>query len=427
MGAFIDSLDIANRVCDHLGQTPILEVDEDSTKNSTISRVYDQLREAELQRNVWYFAKRKVVLRPLSVSSRLLAPKLWQTNETYLPGAIVKDANGDIWISWLADNYGNEPGVSDAWDSYFGPMTVELWSSGTTYFPGELVYKAGAYAGSFVVFLSLADSNSDNPDTTTAWAATTTYGLNDRAYSGGFTWRSLITLNLNVTPAVPPADYSSGVTYGTGNTATASDGFIYTATTPATIGVDPVTDDGTFWTRGAAAAWSKTPAQYDASAKWLPVFSDMTNLGNEWLYVGINSTSRNVYRAPAGSLRMARIGYRDRLAAHDYEPHGEYITSGAGIMVREFIANIKDVRKMHAMFCEGLAIRIAMGTAKKITGSDSEIATLASLYNKFMNEARTINGIEMGPEEPDEDEFLVIREGGDGGYSNGGNNYGRSW
>lgn len=418
MTAFLDSLDIGNRALDHLGLPHILAVDENSTRNSAISNAYDKLREAELRRNIWLFAKRRGTLRPLDSTARLLSPDVWTANETYLPGSIVADGNGDLWISWKADNYGFEPGISDVWDAYYGPMSVHLYASGTSYDGGELVYKDGA-DGSFVIFLSLAVGNSDNPSTTTAWSATTTYGLNDRVYSGAAMWRSLLTLNTGVTPADAPNAYNSGVTYAAAARVTASNGFTYTAV-GTTTGVDPIDDDGTFWTKGVAAGWSRTPALYSASPKWLPLFAGMTNFGAEYLYI---SGGRNIFRVPSGFLRRARQGYRQVHAADDNEPIGSYIVSGSSLLNIDFIASIRDVRKFDPMFCEAFAVRLAMGVCEKLTQSRSKLSDLAAEYTKFMIEARAVNGIELGPEEADEDEWLTVQRGGNGGFSNASTNW----
>ncbi len=427
MSSFVDSLDVANRALDNLGKPHILDVNEDSLANSTIAGVYDKLREAELEGHIWRFAKRKVLLRPVTQTSRLLKPAQWNINETYLPGAIVSDVNGSIWISWLADNFGNEPGISDAWDAYYGPMAVDQWAPNVGYFAGELVWKQATFPGSFAIFMSTKFGNNDTPDVTTPWSATTVYGLNDRAFSGGSLWRSLITNNLNITPADIPNAYSSGTIYAAGNTVTASDGFVYTCVSNNTIGIDPTIDDGTFWTHGVAAAWSRVPAQFAASGNWLPLFSDMIDLGPEWQFAIpsniISGQALNAFRFPAGVGRHARLGYRFRQGPDDYEPHGDYITSADAQILWEFMADIKDVRKMDAMFCEALAARIALATCKKLTGSEAALPNLASIYNKWILLAASVNGIEMGPEEPDEDEYLTVRTGGPGGFTSGATNW----
>lgn len=427
MPAFLDSLDIANRALDNLGLPHILSVDEDSTRNAVMSNVYDKLREAELERNTWKFAKRKVWLRPVTSTSRLLSPDLYNPNETYLPGAIVADANGDLWFSKQADNYGNVPGVSDAWDSYYGPMAIDLYNSAIPYNAGEIVWKPGCFAGTFVIFLSMISNNLEVPDVADAWSSTQQYDLNDRVTYSGQMWRSTITNNLSITPAAPPLAYSSGTVYNTGDTALASDGFIYTATTNNTVGIDPIDDDGTFWTKGTVAGWTMVPTQLTASGAWMPLFSNMINMGPEYIYVApttpVNGRQLNVFRIPAGGLRRAKVQYRQRVGADDWEPHGEFITSADAVLLYEHIANIKDVRKMDAMFCEGLAARMAEETCERLTGSDTKVTLMISKYNRFMNEARIINGIEMGPEEPDEDDYITVRTGGPGGYTNAATNW----
>lgn len=426
MGAYIDSLDIANRALDHLGLPYILDVAEDSLRNSVISKVYDKLREAEFERNVWRFAKRKVWLRPVTPTSRLLQPEQWNVNETYLAGSIVADPNGDLWITWQNENYGNEPGVTAAWDSYYGPMAVDQYNSAIAYNAGELVWQASATAGAFVIFLSTQAPNSETPNVADAWASTTLYGLEDRVLYSGTLWRSLITVNQNITPVEPPAVYSSGVIYNAGDKTVAGDGFVYAATTNATIDIDPLDDDGTFWTKGVAAAWTAVPTQFSASNGWLPIFANMVSMGAESLYVtpqSENGRALNAFRFPAGIERRARITYRQKAAADDWEPHGDYITSSLAMLLYEFVANIKDVRKMDAMFCEGLALRIALETCERLTGSDTKIQILNGRYNKVMIEARAINGIEEGPEEPDTDEYLTVREGGYSGYSDATTNF----
>ncbi|MGD9878918.1 hypothetical protein [Reyranella sp.] len=387
-----------------------------------MARNYDIVRETELTSHIWRTAKKRVFLRPIDTNSRILAPKQWEVNETYLPGAVVADENGDLWISWRADNYGNEPGATNAWDSYYGPMAVQQWSEDVSYNAGELVWKQGASAGTFVVYLSLATSNTDTPDTATAWSATTTYGLNDRVSYGGNFWRSIISNNLNLTPAEPPNDYSDSVEYDDGDTVVASDGFIYEATTNDTIGVDPIDDDGTFWTKGIVAAWSMDPELFSASPKWMPLYADLTNVPGDWLYIKGN---KNVFRLPANILRRARLNYRERRAPDDYVPMGDYIVSSDAQITLDFCANIKDVSKMDTLLCEVIAAKLAWTTCEKLTGSRALLSDLVSIHKKYIFDASAINAIEMGPEEPDEDEFILVREygGASSGFSQASTNW----
>src|ERR1019366_1592588 len=93
-----------------------------------------KVRRSELQRNIWVFATRKVVLRAVDVNTMLLVPTLYNAATTYLPGAIVEDANKQMWFSLAEANLNNAPGGNnDVWEAYFGPRTIEPYdATGTT-------------------------------------------------------------------------------------------------------------------------------------------------------------------------------------------------------------------------------------------------------------------------------------------------------
>ena len=418
---YLDSLDIANRALQHCGAEKINTVDEDSKNNTECAFAYDKLRRPELRRNVWRFAIRRAILRALDTNTLLLNPDLWDADVTYLPGSIVRDANGALWFSSVPENVNNEPRTSTAWDMYFGPMTVHLYDEDITYSAGELVYAEGASAGSYVVYKSLVSSNEDDPETGTAWAATTTYRKNEVVRYSSAQWRSLIDFNLNITPADGPLDWDEGATYVISDTITGSDGFIYTAT-GTTTGDDPVSDGGVNWTKGAANAWDKTPTLHQSSIKWLPIFAEAKRMVFDWPIgsgPAANSSSRCVYRLPAGFLREApqlpKPGYGSLggpvgLDANDWELEGDYIvTAEVGPIPLRFVADIIDVRVMDDMFCEGLAARIALAVVEPLTQSGSKKTQIAAEYQKWMTEARLVNAIEVGAVEPPEDEYISVR------------------
>jgi hypothetical protein len=64
---------------------------------------------------------------------------------------------------------------------------------------------------------------------------------------------------------------------------------------------------------------------------------------------------------------------------------------------------------MDPMFCEGLAARIGLEICEEVTQSGEKLKTIASEYKLFMSEAREINGIEVGPVESPEDDYIVCR------------------
>lgn len=424
---FLDSLDIANRAIMHLGGNKILSVTEDSKNNNVMSDLYDTERRAELRRNSWRYATRRVTLRPLTPTTLKLKPDLWDITVNYLPGSIVSDSNGVLWASMTAENLGNPPGSSTAWETYFGPMTADLFTvttPPTTYSAGELVYVPAGNPGGFVVFMSLAQANSSVPTTATAWSATTTYNLDDVVSYAGSQWRSLIVLNTNVTPVDAPAIWSSTITYSIGNQVVGSDGYVYTSSANGNIGNTPIIDGGAHWTNtGVPAAWSRTPTIYPSSPSWMPIYATLTNM--RFMYPISNGTGddyavKNVFHLPAGHLRAApqdpkagsvsNIGGPSGARYNDWLLEGNFIiTEQAAPFTYRFVADIQRVTEMDDLFCEGLAARMAMEGCEQITQSTSKQGLVAQKYTKFIEDARTVNSIEVGSEEPPEDDWITCR------------------
>lgn len=425
MGAgFLDSLDIANRAlqyCGLGGADRIQSVDEDSKANSEVSFVYDKLRRVELQRNIWTFATRKAILRPMDTDVMILDPAEWVETATYDRGSIVADTNGYWWMSVIDANINNEPGSTTAWEAYFGSKLVHPYDDELEYFAGELVYLETDPDGSFVVFMSLQNQNDDAPDTADAYDATVLYHRGARVSSGGFMWISQIEINRGITPAEPPADWSSVTTYATNDTVTASDGFIYTSTANGNQGNDPVL--GGDWTQGAAAAWTKVPEPYTAANSWLPLYVGMKS--PTFFYpIGTGPSSQqgtgNVYLLPAGYLKRAPLnpkqGSYSILGAPtglNYDDanveNGCIVAPDTGPRMIRFIADVTDVTKFDDLFCEGLAARIGREISEPLTQSTTKLTQIGQAYQKFMSEARLSNLIEVGPIEPPEDDYITCR------------------
>lgn len=421
---FLDSLDVANRALQHCGAGMITSVTEDSKRNRQVAFAYDKVRRAELQRNTWRFAIKKTVLRAIDTTTMRLVPSLYDATKTYLPGAVVKDINGQYWVSNTPENINNTPGDTAVWDMYFGPLAVSLYSSTQAYFSGELVYKLSATAGAYQVYMSLQNANSDDPGTATAWDATVTYKQDDVVSQSGSQWRSLLPVNLNITPADGPAAFDAGATYSTAQTVTASDNFIYSSVGSGNVGHDPTTDGGVHWTNtNVANGWSRSPTLTPSSIKWLPLVATLANL--TFIYPiasgpSSQTTTRNVYRLPAGYLSTAPqfakagavsyLGAPSGLAYTDWEYDGDYIVSAdVGPIVLRFVADIVKVTAMDDMFCEGLACRVAEAVCEPLTQSSAKLASIASEYTKFMGEARTKNAIEEGWEDPPVDDYIACR------------------
>ena len=425
---FLDSLDIANRALQHCEAAPITSVNEDSTANQAVTFAYDKVRRAELRRNIWRFATRKAVIRAVGPDTMILQPALWNASTTYYPGSIVSDINSVSWISIIKDNLNNPPGGNnEAWDTYFGPMTIEPYDTTMAYFAGELVYLPGSLPGTFVVYQSLQNANGNAPnDGGTAWDATVTYHSDMVVSYSGSQWVSLIEVNLNITPVAGPAQWSSVVTYSGGQQVTGSDNMQYSSLGGSNIGNDPTTTTG-FWTAlSIVTAWGLAPTAMQNSPtdiQWQVINAAMKNLTFQWP-AGTGPTTqaetRNVYRLPAGYLSPApqdpKAGSTNFLGAPSGEMYRDWLYEGDFIISRQvypllfrFVADIQKVRDMDDMFCEGLACRVATAIAPRITQSNAKLQTIASAYQLFMGEARRTNMIETGPVEPPEDDFITCR------------------
>ena len=424
---FLDSLDIANRAAQHLGQPRILSPDEETKMCSEATFAYDKLRQAELQRNTWTFSTRRVILRPVDAATFLLVPNDWDATVTYAQGSIVADTNGVLWASTIPNNLNNDPIKTIVWEQYFGPLTVTAFNSASNaggYFAGELVYLPLDKPGSFAIFMSLQNGNLDTPTAVNAWDATILYNKGETVGYGGSQWQSLIELNQNITPADAPLAFDPNSVYSSGQTTLGSDGYIYTSITNNNAGHDPVTDGGANWsTANVPAAWSRMPIIFPSSIKWLPILGGLQNLVFTYpIGAGpiTDQNSRNAFKLPAGFLRVCSqspkagsislLGASTGLPYNDWEfENGYLVSSEVSYIMLRFIADMKDVSRFHPMFCEGLAARLAYEICEPVTQSASKKGVIAGDYTKFMNEARTINAIEAGSEEPPIDDWESCR------------------
>lgn len=430
---FLTAVDIANRALQHVGQDLIdssLGFTEQSKKAQQTAFAYPKLRRAELRRNVWRFAIRRQVLRAIDTNTMLLAPSLWVSTTTYFAGSIVIDENGTPWISLVPNNLGNEPQYSPYWAQYFGPLSVSLYDSTVSYSAGELVYTA-AGDGTNRVYLSLQSGNSDNPATGTDWDDETTYFKNQVVTYSSVAYMSLIDLNINNTPSSSAAAWASGTTYSTGQAVRGSDGVRYTSVGNGNVGNDPTTDAGVNWTNtGVLVPWATDFVGGEGSIKWLqiggaefPMGVTLTTLNILYPIGSGPSTqmaSRNAYRLPAGFLRQAptdpKAGSMSYLGAEWGLPYSDWLFEGNFIVSAQvdpimlrFVADVVDVRQMDDMFCEGLGARIALEVCEPLTQSTSKKQIIASEYQRFMTEARLVNAIEIGSEEPPVDDYVLCR------------------
>lgn len=394
--SFQAPIDIMNRALQRVGQARIATLQDDSKACDEVTFCYDKLRVAELRRNVWTFSIRTVALRafqpalpvnptsgaPAQLGTARLVPANWSATNNYIPGSLIQYTDGKVYYS-RTFNINLEPDTNPtAWTQYFGPKTVSPYdtSGSTMYYPGELVYVLNGITPT--VYMSLAQS-SDVPGVTPAWIATSYYNKGDTVTAADtLVYQSLVDFNLNFNPT------------GAGNP--------------------------TEW-----ALLSGITSQPDANSgqNWIKL--DATIAVLKFVYpVGAgpayDTQTSNVFFKPYGFLREAPqdpksggvtfLGGPSGNQYQDWIFNGDYIlTRDRNLIMLRFAADIADVTQMDNMFCEGLSCRVAGEVCEPLTQSTSKLQAIAGEYKVFMGDARAVNGIEQGPIEAPEDDFITCR------------------
>lgn len=433
VNTFRKPIDICNRALQHVGSRRITDAEfANPTTNKSASEVvfcYDKLRQAELRRNVWVFSTRRTMLRAFDATTLLLNPPAYVATAVYQPGHIVTDAEDMLWTSATPFNVGNTPGDTADWMPYFGPLTADTYSSTTGYFPGEIVYVQGTVASLASIYIAQIQTQDIAPGALEAWDATKTYKRADMVSYLGTTYLSLLDLNLNYAPASALTPWAAATTYAMGAQVITYDGRIYTSNANGNLGNVPSLAS-TAWTVATSAPFVQAWLAFTggvASNLWR-YYGDGTSLELKSPYINwplgtgpaAQSGTRNVYRLPAGYLRKAPqqpkagsvsyLGAPSGLGYTDWEYNGNYLISREVYPIPfRFGADITDVTTMDPMFCEGLACRIAAEICETLTQSVTKISTIAAAYKAFMGEARTVNAIESGADEPPLDDYIQCR------------------
>ena len=362
----------------------------------------------------------------------------WASGTTYSQGQGVSYTDGNTYVSLVSSNIGNTPSTSTAkWQlmpvlslaSQSVPITslVQLPTSSPI---AEWSYLTTYSAGAFVMFaaktwLAIAASTNQLPS-----AAGSTYWVQ---VTNGTAYMSLMDLNSGNDPRTTTvAAWSSVTSYSIGNTVTGSNNVIYTSVTNSNLNNDPVADSGTNWsTANVLSPWTTVFTLGSGNPLWiqiggaqfpngvgLSVFDIVSPLSAGAL---THDGPRNIFRLPSGYLRKAprdpKAGSTSYLGAESGLPYDDWLIEGDFIVSREiepivfrFIADVSDVRLMDAMFCEGLAARLALEVCETITQSTTKLQIIAKAYGQFMTDARTVNAIEVGAEEPPMDDYIACRQ-----------------
>lgn len=264
-------------------------------------------------------------------------------------------------------------------------------------------------------------------DTTTtklspaAWNIGTTYAQGAVVLYGGQTWESTTAANINQTPGLDASQWELyagplSIRKFVRNTAgTASDLAYYSG--ELVLG-DGGADTTTVY-RSLVSANSDTPP----TANWLSLGAVSAAL-NILYPVGAgpvsNSDTRNVFLLPGSYLREAAqdpkagaisfLGAPGGSSPNDWNlENGMLVSQTDSVLVLRFAASVTRVPSMDPMFCEGLAARIGLEVCEEITQSAEKLKTISGAYGRFMAEAREVNGIEIGPVESPEDDYILCR------------------
>jgi hypothetical protein len=362
----------------------------------------------------------------------------WAVGTTYAAGATVIYTDGNTYSSVTSGNIGHIPPSSS---SNWYPVPVLIlaslavpvgsqppitpvsspiieWTVGTAYSIGSFVTFAGN------VYVSIVNANTGNyPNAaaSTSWAA----------LSGGTNYMSLIDLNINNSPANAPALWAIGTTYAANALVGASDGNIYKSVGSGNIGNNPVTDAGVHWTNtGVLNPWTTVFTQGAGNSQWLQIGGSaspggvaLSQLDIVWpVNCGPSSDTRtkNVYRLPAGFLRVASQNPKGALLPWlggpagniqlDWTYNGQYfVTWDAGPIIYRFVADVADVTQFNPKFCEAVAAKVGYAVCPILTQSTAKLDTIDKAYKKEIAEAITIDAIEAGFEDPPEDEYISVR------------------
>lgn len=371
-------LDVVNRALQMTGARRITAMDAANDRASEVAFLYDKARGYELRRNVWTFATRKVYMRPILTTTMLVTFPTFADTTTYPKFAVAVDTTGRIYQA-QASTVGTDIDdniAGSTWTRYFGNDVANPYDADTSWSRGELVYDASDGR----VFMALKDGSSVDPTgTLPAWDATVTYRAGDTVLHGGLNYQSDAALNLNNTPGV------SG------------------------------------WTLLSALT---TQSGYRIGQDWLWL-EDATVTDLEFAYPLADGPATatggvNVFRLPVGFMRMAPqdpkaggtswLGAAWGLSYTDWKIENGYITTSSwGPFALRFVADVSDVKTFDTMFCEMVACRINLGTSERLTQSNGKLDNAASLYKQFAYEARVVNAIEAGTDEPAEDDYITAR------------------
>lgn len=372
--------DIANLALGLLGAQSLITAGalrtEDSNNAATIRNNYDSIRLFEMRRNVWRFAIRTVALRAIGDFSKFITFATWSGASTYAINDVVVGSDGQIYSSLVAANIAFDPTTNPTkWTLFFGNLVAQ-----------EYVM---------------------------TWNVAITYDINNHVVgSNGSVYISLLDGNVGFDPISNPAKWSVASTL-TPPDLTIADNQNYYAGEIVYVG------------RRVYISRQSSNDGDPGGAKWL-LFTGVPTLASPAFIYPIGSgpsgqtSTKNAYRLPNGFLRQAPkdpkqgsvsyLGGPSALPYDDWNFESNFITTrDSGVLLFRFVADIADPNQMDPMFIDGFAARLAADNCESLTQSNEKKDRAEEKYKKTMTEARIVNGIETGPTEAPEDDYLACR------------------
>lgn len=230
-----------------------------------------------------------------------------------------------------------------------------------------------------------------------AYAAGTTYAVNDMVLSASIAYRSRVSSNLANTPATSPtqwevfsgplvlSDWDEDLTYYQHELVYEGSSEWLALTNSPTVGTTPA--EGTDWHEITGNTVATTP------------------------YLLPHSGRSYAYVLPDDFVRLAPTDPRVSQLPSDWLIEKRMIlTNDPGPLLLRYVRNETDASIFDTLFVHGLAARIALEIVEELTQSSGKKRDLAAQYSLAISDAKLQNAIEAGPTETDEDDWVTVRE-----------------
>lgn len=401
--------DIANRALQHCGarRIPANSLFTDTSVNATeIAACYEQIRQSELNSNVWRYAIRRVILRALDTTTKLVVFPAWATGNSYFVGSIVS-SGGLLWTSVIPDKVAVFTVTAPATPAVFSltahgfvvgtPLTFSTTGALPTGLLPNMIYyviTAGLTANAFEVSATNGGS-AVNTTGSQSGVHTLTAGMNTGNTPSDDTG-TLWTRYFGPLTALP---YDSTLAYWTGELLFDTNNVLYMSLISGNTDTPPTAN----WRTLIGATLTPPNIQYPLGAG--PLSQMIT---------------RNVFYLPSGFLGKAPdnpragdysiLGMPSNQPMRDWLIENQFITSrDAGPIVLRFNANVADTSLFAPLYAEALSASIATQVVERLTQSTAKLQSIEVVYKEAVGRARIQNGIETGSTQPPLDDFLMVR------------------